>query len=49
MCTDLPNKRVEFNRVGGSLHCNRHMGTDLLLIFSPHYSDMLFMCFLTKT
>ena len=29
-------------------HCNRWMGTDFLHIFSPHFSDMLFRCFLTK-
>ena len=29
-------------------NCNRWMGTDFLHIFSPHFSDMLFRCFLTK-
>ena len=29
-------------------HCNRLMGTDLLQIISPHYSDNLFRYFLTK-
>ena len=36
------------NVVNYNAHCNRWMGTDLLRIFSPHYSDMLFRCFLTK-
>ena len=52
-CQVLHDKKLswaerKFYRLRNSTHVNCWMGTDLLRKFSPHYSDMLFRCFLTK-